>query len=217
LEQIIVEHQLPSLCLSRFPGWNVDCSAELKYTTGAHEIAALLPHAGVPMTERPVDEPTALTATLPAKIPTLRFVTQSDFSQWIPLWQGYNKFYGRFGETALPDEITQTTWARFFDRYEPVRAMVADDSGELVGLVHYLFHRSTISIAPTCYLQDLFTKESSRGLGIGRGLIEAVYEQAKLAGARRVYWHTHRSNATAMKLYDKVAEHSGFVVYRKNI
>ena len=149
--------------------------------------------------------------------PTIRFVVRSDFKQWLTLWQGYNKFYGRFGETALPDEITQMTWARFFDVYEPVRAMVAEDDGQLVGLVHYLFHRSTISIAPTCYLQDLFTKESTRGKGIGRRLIHEVYEQARLAGVARVYWHTHQSNCTAMQLYDKVAEHSGFVVYRKNV
>ncbi len=152
-----------------------------------------------------------------SEIPTIRFVVRSDFPQWLPLWQGYNKFYGRFGETALPDEITQMTWTRFFDAYEPVRALVAEDDGELVGLVHYLFHRSTISIAPTCYLQDLFTKESTRGKGIGRRLIHAVYEQAKLAGVARVYWHTHQSNRTAMLVYDKVAEHSGFVVYRKNV
>jgi GNAT superfamily N-acetyltransferase len=66
-------------------------------------------------------------------------------------------------------------------------------------------------------LQDLFTKESIRGKGIGRNLINAVYDQAKLAGSPRVYWQTHESNSTAMKLYDKVAERSGFVVYRKNI
>ena len=100
--------------------------------------------------------------------PTIRFVVREDFSQWLPLWEGYNKFYGRFGKTALPDEITQMTWARFFDAYEPVRAIVAEDEGQLVGLVHYIFHRSTISIAPTCYLQDLFTRESTRGKGIGR-------------------------------------------------
>jgi len=148
---------------------------------------------------------------------TIRFAVRTDFAQWLPLWEGYNKFYGRFGPTALPDEITRMTWARFFDAYEPVHAMVAEEEGQLVGLVHYLFHRSTISIAPTCYLQDLFTQESARGKGVGRMLINAVYEQAKLAGLTRVYWQTHESNSTAMKLYDKVAEHSGFVVYRKNI
>lgn len=149
--------------------------------------------------------------------PIVRFVTRDDFLQWLPLWEGYNKFYGRSGKTALPAEITQVTWERFFDTREPVHAMVAEYEGELVGLAHYLFHRSTISIAPTCYLQDLFTKESVRGKGIGRKLIDAVYEQAKLACAARLYWHTHNSNSTAMMLYDKVAEHSGFVVYRKNI
>jgi GNAT superfamily N-acetyltransferase len=149
--------------------------------------------------------------------PTIRFIARADFSRWLPLWDGYNTFYGRSGATALADEITQMTWARFCDAYDPVHALVAEDEGQLVGLVHYLFHRSTISIAPTCYLQDLFTAESTRGKGIGRALIEAVYEQARLAGLARVYWHTHESNSTAMKLYDKVAEHSRFVVYRKNL
>lgn len=144
-------------------------------------------------------------------------MVREDFEQWLPLWQGYNKFYGRSGATALPDEVTKTTWSRFFDAYEPVHAIVAEDQGELVGLVHYLFHRTTISIAPTCYLQDLFTKESTRGQGIGRKLINAVCEQAKIAGATRVHWLTHETNSTAMQLYDKVADRSGFVVYRKNM
>jgi GNAT superfamily N-acetyltransferase len=149
--------------------------------------------------------------------PIIRFVIQADFPRWLPLWQGYNAFYGRSGATALPDDITQTTWTRFFDSYEPVHAMVAEHDGRLVGLVHYLFHRSTISIAPTCYLQDLFTDETTRGKGVGRALIAAVYEQAKLAGLARVYWLTHETNSTAMKLYDQMAERSGFVVYRKNV
>lgn len=149
--------------------------------------------------------------------PAVRFVARTDYEQWLPLWEGYNAFYGRSGSTALPDEITQMTWGRFFDAYEPVHAMVAEDQGRLIGLVHYLFHRSTIAIAPTCYLQDLFTTEAARGRGFGRALINAVYERAELAGAGRVYWQTHESNSTAMKLYDQVADRSGFVVYRKNI
>ncbi|HEX3809487.1 MAG TPA: GNAT family N-acetyltransferase [Rhizomicrobium sp.] len=148
---------------------------------------------------------------------TVRFVTREDYAQWLPLWEGYNTFYGRHSATALPDAITQTTWARFFDAYEPVHAMVAEDGGNLVGLVHYLFHRTTTSIAPTCYLNDLFTNETTRGKGIGRALIEAVYEEAKRAGVTRVYWLTHETNATAMRLYDQVAEKSGFIVYRKGV
>ncbi|HEV3420235.1 MAG TPA: GNAT family N-acetyltransferase [Candidatus Acidoferrum sp.] len=145
----------------------------------------------------------------------IRFITPKDFDQWLPLWDGYNAFYGRSGQTALPLEITRMTWSRFFDAYEPVHALVAETDGQLLGLTHYLFHRSTISIAPVCYLQDLFTSEAARGKGVGRALIHGVYEQAKLAGANRVYWQTHETNHTAMQLYDKVAERSGFLVYRK--
>jgi GNAT superfamily N-acetyltransferase len=147
----------------------------------------------------------------------VRFVTADDYAEWLPLWEGYNRFYGRFGATALPDSVTQVTWARFFDAYEPMFAMVADDGTRLVGLVHYLWHRSTISIEPTCYLQDLFTAEAARGRGVGRALIEAVYEQARLAGVVNVYWRTHATNATARRLYDQVAEESGSLVYKKRL
>ena len=144
----------------------------------------------------------------------VRPVAAADFAAWQPLWQGYNLFYGR---AALPKEITETTWSRFFDAGEPVHALVAEDGGQLLGLAHYLFHRSTIHIQPVCYLQDLFTRADARGRGIGGALIEGVYERARIAGAARVYWQTHETNATAMKLYDKVAERSGFIVYRKQI
>jgi GNAT superfamily N-acetyltransferase len=151
---------------------------------------------------------------LPPSI-AIRGVERADFEAWKRLWDGYNAFYGRHGPTALPIEVTRTTWARFFDAGEPVHALVAERSGTLVGIVHYLFHRSTIQVRPTCYLQDLFTSEAARGEGVGRALIEAVCERARSAEAGRVYWQTHESNATAMRLYDSVAERSGFVVYRK--
>jgi len=145
----------------------------------------------------------------------VRPIRRSDLAAWTPLWDGYNAFYGRSGPTALPEEITRTTWERFFDEGEPVHALVAESGGALLGLAHYLFHRNTTAIGLNCYLQDLFTAEAARGRGVGKALIEAVYAQARQAGSPRVYWHTHHTNATAMRLYDQVAEHSGFVVYRK--
>jgi GNAT superfamily N-acetyltransferase len=146
---------------------------------------------------------------------SVRFVVREDYEQWLPLWDGYNAFYGRSGATALSPEITRMTWARFFDAYEPVHGLVAESNGQLLGLTHYLFHRSTTAIEPVCYLQDLFTNNAARGRGVGSALINRVYEQARLAGSSRVYWQTHQTNLTAMQLYDKVAERSGFVVYRK--
>ena len=146
---------------------------------------------------------------------TIRPVARQDFEQWLPLLDGYNAFYGRSGPTALDPEVTRMTWHRFFDAYEPVHGLVAESGGELIGLVHYLFHRSTTAIQPSCYLQDLFTAAAARGKGVGRALINGVYERALLAGSPRVYWQTHETNHTAMQLYDKVAERSGFLVYRK--
>jgi GNAT superfamily N-acetyltransferase len=149
--------------------------------------------------------------------PLVRPVTRADYDQWLPLWDGYNAFYGRHGATALPRENTQMTWARFFDGYEPVHALVAESDGKLVGLTHYLFHRSTIMLGPICYLQDLFTDPALRGKGVGKLLIEAVYERARRAGSTRVYWHTQDTNSTARRLYDHVAADTGFVVYRKEL
>ena len=146
---------------------------------------------------------------------TIRAAVNDDFPQWQPLWDGYNAFYGRVGATALSSDVTRMTWSRFFDAYEPMHAMVAEASGRLLGLAHFLYHRSTTQIAPSCYLQDLFTAEEARGKGVGRALINAVYQRAIAAGSPRVYWQTHETNFAAMQLYDKVAEKSGFVVYRK--
>jgi GNAT superfamily N-acetyltransferase len=148
---------------------------------------------------------------------TIRKIAEADFDAWKPLWDGYNAFYGRTGPTALPPETTAATWHRFFDPAEPVHALVAEGAEGLAGLAHYLLHRSTSQVAPVCYLQDLFTAPIERGHGVGRRLIEGVYAEAKALGCARVYWQTHETNATARRLYDQVADRSGFIVYRKDV
>jgi GNAT superfamily N-acetyltransferase len=144
---------------------------------------------------------------------SIRPVAPSDYEQWRPLWDAYNAFYGRERETALPEAVTQTTWARFLDPAEPVHALVALDGVAFVGLVHYLYHRSTTRSRDVCYLQDLFTAPRHRGRRIGRQLIEAVYAAARAEGCSRVYWQTHATNAAGRALYDKVALHGDFIVY----
>lgn len=147
----------------------------------------------------------------------IRPVSQSDHAPWRLLWDGYNAFYGREGETALPEAITACTWNRFLDPTEPVFALVAERDGEVVGIAHYLFHRSTTRIEPVCYLQDLYTRTELRGRGVGRQLIGAVYQRVRDAGARRVYWQTQIDNAAGRALYDKVARHLGFIVYTHEV
>jgi GNAT superfamily N-acetyltransferase len=135
----------------------------------------------------------------------------SERQAWEPLWSAYLAFYG----VSLPPEVFDSTWARIQDADEPIHALVAVLDGRIVGIVHYIFHRTTWTVGDYCYLQDLFTDEAARGRGAGRALIEAVYTAAREQGASRVYWLTQEGNATARALYDKLADHPGFTVYRK--
>ncbi len=145
--------------------------------------------------------------------PRIRTPEKTDYLAWRPLWDGYNAFYGRKEATALPESITRQTWERFLANGGSVRALVAELDGKLVGLAHYVFHSSTSRLADVCYLQDLFTSPDVRGRGIGRALIDAVYAKATDAGSSRVYWTTQESNTAGRLLYDKVAQHAGFIVY----
>ena len=141
----------------------------------------------------------------------VRALRPDEREAWEPLWAGYLTFY----EAAVPPEVTETTWQRLHDPAEPMHVLGAFVDGRLVGIVHYLFHRSTWTAGDYCYLQDLFTAPEARRLGAGRALIEAVSTRAREAGASRVYWLTHESNATARALYDEVADRPGFIQYRR--
>jgi GNAT superfamily N-acetyltransferase len=140
----------------------------------------------------------------------VRAVERTDRAQWEPLWRAYLVFY----RAQWSDEVANATFARIFDPLEPVHALVAERGGELIGFTHYLFQRSTWLLNSQCYLQDLYVEEATRGGGLGRALIAAVVEAAREAGAARVYWNTHETNAVARRLYDAVAERPGFIQYR---
>lgn len=147
----------------------------------------------------------------------IRPLERADYQGWRRLWDGYNAFYGRAGSTALSEDITAVTWARFLSPDEAVHALVAQYQGRIVGLAHYLFHRSTTRLHDVCYLQDLFTDEDLRGMGIGRQLVLAVADAARRLGSSRVYWQTQASNARGRALYDKIADHKGFIVYTREL
>lgn len=141
---------------------------------------------------------------------TIRPLAKSDFDAWEALWQGYITFY----KATIASYVTRLTFNRLTGGTEPMGGFVAEQDGRIVGIVNWVMHRTTWSAKDICYLQDLYTLPELRGGGAGRKLIEAVRAMAEEKGAFRVYWQTHESNETAMKLYDKVADKSGFLVYR---
>ncbi|MFJ3447088.1 GNAT family N-acetyltransferase [Pseudomonas sichuanensis] len=142
---------------------------------------------------------------------TLRPVGANDHAAWLPLWQAYLRFY----ETELPEAVSASTWQRLLDGHEPTHSALAWVDGKAVGMVNFIYHRSNWSIELSCYLQDLYVDSAVRGLGIGRQLIEHVYATAKADGCAKVHWLTHETNATAISLYEQVAERPGFIQFRK--
>jgi GNAT superfamily N-acetyltransferase len=140
----------------------------------------------------------------------IRPLADTEHASWLPLWRGYQAFY----KTDIPAEVSAVTWSRLMNPQEPMGAALAWDGSRAVGLVHHVRHRSCWTVGDYLYLQDLFVSPESRGAGIGRRLIEYVYDIARAQGCSRVHWLTHESNTDAMVLYDRVAQRSGFVQYR---
>jgi GNAT superfamily N-acetyltransferase len=141
----------------------------------------------------------------------LRLFSAADYDTWYPLWRGYQAFY----RVDIADSVSRTTWQRLLDPSEPMQGCFAFAEGEAVGIVHYIEHRSCWTTGNYLYLQDLFVAASTRGRGVGRALIEHVYGEAVARGCARVYWLTHETNREAMQLYDRIADRSGFLQYRK--
>ena len=141
----------------------------------------------------------------------IRPLRPDERSDWEPLWQDYLTFY----ETRVSPETTEVLWRRLHDPAEPMFVLGAFQAEKLIGIVHYVFHRSCWTIGDYCYLQDLFVSPQSRKAGAGRALIEAVEKAARESGASRVHWLTKEDNHSARALYDALAERSGFIQYRR--
>jgi GNAT superfamily N-acetyltransferase len=141
---------------------------------------------------------------------TIRNVSPADERQWRALWDAYLTFY----RTDLSEDVTASTWSRILDPGSRVAIRVAEVDGRLAGFAIHHFHDSTWSIAPDCYLEDLFVEESHRGKGIGRALIEDLIALSRERGWSRLYWHTETDNIAARRLYDTFAGADDYVRYR---
>lgn len=142
----------------------------------------------------------------------IRELRTDDKDEWWRLWTGYLAYY----ETVLPDAIYHATFERLLgDDPNDFNGLIAVLDGKPVGLTHYLFHRHAWKTENVCYLQDLYADPEIRGKGVGRALIEAVYEKADEAGAPTVYWLTQDFNQTARRLYDQVADLTPFIKYQR--
>jgi len=143
----------------------------------------------------------------------IRPLQERDKEKWQVLFADYQKFY----RARIPAHVVDHTWQRIFDEGASVNALGAEIDGALVGLTHFLFHESTWSDRPNCYLEDLYVEPPARGTDAARGLISAVEKAAREKNAFRLYWHTQQYNSKARSLYDSITPPSSFIVYRMGL
>ena len=141
---------------------------------------------------------------------TIRTIEEKDKDQWLKLWAGYLEFY----KSTISPEQTELTWKRLIKNELKMFGFVAESEEGVIGFTHCLFRPSTWTEADYCYLEDLFVDPNIRGKGIGRALMNKVFELAKEKNSKRVYWTTQEFNKTARVLYDSITPVSEFVQYR---
>jgi GNAT superfamily N-acetyltransferase len=143
----------------------------------------------------------------------VRRLEDKDKTTWRTLFNGYIAFY----KATVGEDVMEITWHRLLSGAagSHIGLVAVDDKDVPLGFAHVLFHRSTWSKTWYCYLEDLFVDPASRGQGIGRALIEAVYREADAQGCTRTYWTTQEFNYQARQLYDQLATKSRFIQYRR--
>ena len=144
---------------------------------------------------------------------TIREPAAAEEERWRTLFAAYQRFY----RASIPPEIVANTWQHILEPGSDVNALLAEVDGEVVGITNYVYHSSTWSDRPNCYLEDLYVDPAARGSDAARKLIEGVEAAARGKDAFRVYWHTQEFNGAARSLYDTITPRSSFIVYRKNL
>jgi GNAT superfamily N-acetyltransferase len=146
---------------------------------------------------------------MPDQTTIIRDPAAVDEDEWRQLWSDYNAFY----EIGIPETVTMQTWQRILDPASAIFGRLAVTNGAIVGFSVSVLHEGTWTVAPICYLEDLFVEPNSRGRGFGRLLIQDLVDRARSMGWSRLYWHT-RANNPARRLYDEFVMADDFVRYR---
>ena len=141
---------------------------------------------------------------------TIRAIEEKDKNQWLNLWAGYLEFY----KSTISIEQTELTWKRLINNELKMFGFVAENEDGVIGFTHCLFRPSTWTETDYCYLEDLFVDPLIRGKGVGRALMDKVFELAREKKSKRVYWTTQEFNKTARVLYDSITPVSEYVQYR---
>lgn len=127
---------------------------------------------------------------------SVRQAVLSDLDALAPLFDSYRRFYGKAGDPFAAKSFLRDR----FEHGESVLFIAAQDT-EAVGFVQLYPSFSSVSLARTFILNDLFVDAGYRGQGIAKRLLEAATKYAAALGAVRLTLSTAISNGEAQALY----------------
>jgi ribosomal protein S18 acetylase RimI-like enzyme len=109
--------------------------------------------------------------------------------------------------------ILDTLWSWIHDESHDVKGLCFEFEGKIVGIAHYRTMPRPIKGQYIGFLDDLFVEPEFRGQQIAQNLITHLKSLSKANNWGGIRWITHSSNENAKKLYDKIANNTGFELY----
>jgi GNAT superfamily N-acetyltransferase len=98
------------------------------------------------------------------------------------------------------------------------RLFVLRVDAKVAGMANALITVSTALGAPVLLLEDVIVSRTYRGCGLGRRLVEQVFDWARSQGLARVTLLADQDNAPALAFYERLGfEKSAMAVRRKNL
>lgn len=126
----------------------------------------------------------------------IRRATVADVEQLTNLVEQYRAFYKQEPNAKTKQYLT--------DRLTNGESIVfvAEDNGALIGFTQCYPTFSTVSLSQIWLLNDLFVDPNHRGKHIADELMVMAENEAKSAGATRIWLRTAHTNTPAQALYE---------------
>lgn len=122
-----------------------------------------------------------------------------------------------FGKTSPDDDAIRGAVERIAAGGEGEFLLGAADDGEPAGVCQLRYRWSVWTSAEDCWLEDVFVRESARGTGLGRALVEAGIERARARGCRRIELDVDEANEPALALYLSLGFSGGLKASKRSL
>ena len=139
----------------------------------------------------------------------IRYLEEKDKKNWEKLYNDYANFY----KAPMNQVILDTLWSWIHDENHIVNGICYEVEHQIVGIAHYRTMPRPIKGEYIGFLDDLFIDSNYRGQKIALKIINHLKTSSKNNNWSGIRWITHSSNENAKKLYDKIANNTGFELY----